>query len=397
MSDNIVKLKALGIGEAESAWMRESFYSDPKNRLAQNACVKQDFLEVCLDRTVTEKMTHRFNTKIDPEGKPMTNQKNSGRCWIFALLNIIRTPFMKKFNLEEFEFSQSYLFFCDKIERANYYLDAWVEMAKKGEAVDGRLMHHLLQNPSDDGGQWDMLVNLVNKYGLMPRQCFPETFACQQTFKMKRIVNNLLRKDCYILRKMVQDGKTDEEIHTKKSAMLAKIYTVCGICIGVPPENVVWEYYDKDKQYHAIGPITPLEFYRQHVQDIYNIDDKVCIVNDPRPTNPYNKMYTVDYLNNMAGSNIVLYNNQPIEVLRKLAMESIKSNEAVWFGCDVGKHFCRSSGLLDTNAHDFKLLFGADPLLLSKADRLIYGEMFMTHAMTFTGVNLEGEKTLKWR
>lgn len=385
-----------GLTEAKLSWLREAFYADDKNRLAQNACVSHDFGELCLARSTVQQVSHYFNTKVESECKPVSNQKSSGRCWIFALVNIIRMPFMKKYNLDEFEFSQTYLYFWNKIERANYFLNAWVDTAMKGEAVDGRLLSFLLKSPCQDGGQWDMLVNVVNKYGLVPKKCFPEAHSATATARLTNLLNNLLRKDCLILRQMVEDKKSEREIHTRKTEMLQEIYNVCGICLGIPPEEFTWECYDKDKKYINIGPIAPLDFYNEHVKPIFNMDDKVCLVNDPRPENPYDKLYTVEYLGNIY-ANLTLYINQPIDVLKQLAAESIKNNQAVWFGCDVGKHFNRKLGTLDPDLHDYELMFGVNLLEINKADRLIYGDMCMTHAMVFTAVSIEGDKTSKWR
>ncbi|KRT81702.1 Peptidase, partial [Oryctes borbonicus] len=340
--------------------LRTHFYEDKKNILAQNICSRSDPFDVCLSRKQLEETQHVFNYKVEPEGKPMTNQKNSGRCWIFAALNVMRLPFIKSLNLEDFEFSQGYLFFWDKIERCNFFLNNVVEVARRNEAVDGRLMSFLLHDPTCDGGQWDMLVNLVNKHGLMPKKCFPESFSCESSTRMNQILKSKLREYAKALRDLISSGGSDGDVQTLIEQQMQNIFRVVGICLGIPNERFTWSYYDKNKSFHSIGPITPLEFYEKHVKHLYNVDDKVCLVTDPRPANEYGKAYTVDCLGNVVGGRKCIYNNQRVETLLELTAQSIKEGDAVWFGCEVGKRFAGKQGIQDLDIHDFPLVFGID-------------------------------------
>ncbi|XP_012286411.1 bleomycin hydrolase isoform X2 [Orussus abietinus] len=375
---------------------RTKFYADSRNVLAQNVCTKNDPLEACISRKVLETSYHAFNYKIDPEGKPMTNQKHTGRCWAFATLNVIRIPIMKQYNLDEFELSQAYLFFWDKIERCNFFLHNIVKTAKQGEPVDGRLVSFLLNDPIPDGGQWDMIVNLINRHGLVPKICFPETYSGESSGRLNTILKSKLREYSKVLRDLVERGASDEEIKSEIKEQMITIFRIVSICLGVPSEKIVWEYYDKSKNYHRIGPVTPLEFYTNHVKPYFNVDDKVCLVTDPRPSNPYGKLYTLDCLGNVVGGRETLYNNQPVDLLMKLCAESIKQNEPVWFGADVSKRWAQKQGLQDLKAQDFNLMFGTDiQICISKADRLLYCESMMTHAMVFTGVSIDDDEKIK--
>lgn len=379
---------------------KEKFLSDPKNRLAQNVCSKQDLWDVCRNPSVIQQRPHVYNCKISAEGKPMTNQRSSGRCWIFACLNVIRCKVMGIFKVENLEFSQNYLFFWDKIERANYYLESYLECARKGETADGRLVHHLLNNPAEDGGQWDMLVNLIEKYGIVPKSSCPDGQSAEASMKFNRMLNNKMREFCHRLQTLVKDGASNDKIQTEKTEMMEQIYRLASTCLGTPPDTITWEYYDTDKNYVKIGPIKPVDFYKQYIKSVYNMQDKICLVNDPRPKHDYNKLYTVEYLGNMKGGRPVLYINQPIDVLKKVTIASLKDDEAVWFGCDVSKCFYRQAGILDINILDFDLVFGTTMLGLSKADRLIYRESLMTHAMTITAAQtVEGaeDQATRWR
>ncbi|XP_022451392.2 bleomycin hydrolase isoform X3 [Delphinapterus leucas] len=391
---------AEGLNSEKVAALLQKLNSDPQFVLAQNVGTTHDLLDICLKRATVQGVQHVFQHAVHPEGKPVTNQKSSGRCWIFSCLNVMRLPFMRKLNIEEFEFSQSYLFFWDKVERCYFFLNAFVDTAQKKEPEDGRLVQYLLTNPANDGGQWDMLVNIVEKYGVIPKKCFPESYTTEATRRMNDILNHKMREFCIRLRNLVHSGATKGEISATQDAMMEEIFRVVCICLGNPPETFTWEYRDKDKNYQKIGPITPLKFYKEHVKPLFNMEDKICLVNDPRPHHKYSKLYTVDYLSNMVGGRKTLYNNQPIDLLKKMVAASIKDGEAVWFGCDVGKHFSGKLGLSDTNVYDHELVFGVSMKNMNKAERLTFGESLMTHAMTFTAVSEKDDQEgafVKWR
>eukprot|EP00794_Sanderia_malayensis_P014388 gene14388-15885_t len=335
--------------------LKGNFLSNKQNILALNAGVKHGPDDLLLSKVHQEKVGHVFSHKVT-EVKPITNQKSSGRCWIFALLNVIRQHCQAYFNVEDLEFSQT--------------------------------------SPMGDGGQWSMLVNLVEKYGLMPKSAHSEAYTSTNSRSMNTILSDKLRESCIILREMVKSGKTDKEIDAEIDRLMNQAYKVCAICLGIPPESFDWEYYDKNKKYKCIRNITPHDFYHQHIKPIFNMEDKVVLVNDPRPHNEYNKLFTVAYLNNMTDGRPALYVNQPVEILKKYAIKSLRNNESVWFGNDVGKHLERKKGAMDLNLHDYELVFGFSMLGLTKAQRLMCGMSMMTHAMAFTGINIieEGEQ-----
>lgn len=341
-------LSAAPIDDSALAAWRSKFYSCPKNRLAQNVCSRVDPFEVCISRQAVEATQHVYAHRVEAEGKPTTNQKNSGRCWLFAALNCIRIPFAKHHQLEEFEFSQGYLFYWDKIERCNYFLNNVVETARRGEDITGRLVTFLLSDPTCDGGQWDMLANLIKKYGLMPKKHFPESFCCESSVRLNAVLKSKLREYTKVLRDLIADPeRSDDDVRTVLAKQMEEIYTVVGICLGIPAERFTWEWTDKAKAYKKIGPVTPLEFYEQHVRPIYDVDAKVVLMTDPRPQNHYNEMYTVDCLGNVVGGRPVLYNNQPVELLAEMVAKMIKAGEPVWFGCEVSKRFAVKLGIED--------------------------------------------------
>lgn len=224
----------------------------------------------------------------------------------------------------------------------------------------------------------------------MPKTCFPESYNCESSVRMNCLLRSKLREYAKALRDLVDNGASDDELRALIKEQMTVIYRIIGICLGIPSEKFTWEYYDKAKNYHCVGPITPLEFYENFVKSQYNVNDKVCLVTDPRPNNPYDKLYTVDCLGNVVGGKTTRYNNQPVELLMKLCAESIKNNEPVWFGCDVNKRLVDKQGIHDVDAYNFNLMFGTDIHIgLSKADRLLYGDSMMVHAMAFTAVSID--------
>jgi len=376
----------------------KEFIENSKNLFAQNVISRADPFETCLQRKVLERSAPVFTHKVD-EVKPMTNQKSSGRCWIFAALNTMRVPFMKANNLDDFEFSQAYLFFWDKIERSNYFLNTIADIYQRNpkEDANGRLGSFLLKSPISDGGQWDMIVNLVEKHGVVPKKCFPETFSCEKSLRMNGILKSKLREFANDIHKLIDSngGTDDASVRQLINKQMKIIFRIVSICLGSPPQEFTWEYYDKSKKYRKVANISPLNFYETLVKPNFDLQSKVCLVSDPRPTNETGRTYTVDCLGNVVGGKRTIYNNQPIDVLMEVASKSIKAGEPVWFGCEVGKHMASKEGLLDLDAHDYNMVFDTNVNLnLSKADRLIYGDSSMTHAMVLTGFRVDNYETI---
>jgi len=314
-------------------------------------------------------------------------------------LNSVRVPFMKQYNFDDFEFSQSHLFFWDKIERCNHHLNNVVKAFKKDEKLDGRLMSFILKECMSDGGQWGMIVNLVHEYGLMPKKNFPESFSSESSGRLNIILRSKLLEFSKEIRDLLEETGSVVEAQALIAKQMGQIYRIVAICLGVPKDEFVWEYYDKSKAYHKVGPITAKQFYEEFVKPVYDIDNKLCLVHDPRPDNPYGNAYVVEYLGNMITGKPTIYNNQPVELLLNLTSDAIKSGELVWFGCEVSKRFAAKQGIEDLEIHDYKSVFGVDVGLgMPKADRLIYGESCMSHAMVFTAVSVDDqENPIKFR
>ena len=368
-----------------------AFDAEPKNLLALNAVAKNGIGAVALSRAVVNRTDHTYSHLIEtPEA---TSQEKSGRCWLFAGLNTLRLAAMKKMNLESFELSQTHLMFWDKLEKANFFLENIIETVD--EPLDGRLVMWLLANSLPDGGQWDMFVNLVEKYGVVPKSVMPETHGSSDSRPMNVLLIAKLREYAQVLREMHERSASVKEMRQAKGEMMEEFYRMVSIHLGQPPSRFLWEWRDKDKEFHRHGEITPTEFFEQYVG--FDLDETVCLINAPTKDKPYRRLYTVQYLGNVVGGHAVRYLNVDIKTLKKAAADMIVDGQAVWFGCDVGKMLEREMGILDLKVYDYELVYGTR-FKLDKAGRLDYGHSRMTHAMVFTGVDLDDSgKPIKWR
>nr|MCR4904756.1 C1 family peptidase [Clostridiales bacterium] len=337
-----------------------------------------------------KKMQFFFNHEIKTMGA--TNQKSSGRCWLFAATNVLREQIAKKLNVESFELSQSWLAFWDKFERVNYYIEAIADTAN--EASNSRVVDFIVETGVHDGGQWDMFVNVVKKYGVVPKVAYPETFQSSNTGSLNRHINNYLRAKTGTIRALARDGKTDE-LAALRTEILERVYSFLCACYDVPPTEFDFEYKDKDDKIHVERGLTPKSFSEKYVGDY--LDHYVSIVHAPTADKPFGKMYTVKYLGNVVGGEPVKHLNLEMDDFKKLVVEQIKDGEIVWFGSDCGKFGDGDRACWDTEQYNEDRITGLDTAM-SKADMLDYHVSAMNHAMCLTGVNLdEDEKPNRWK
>ena len=368
--------------------LRKDFAANPAYRLAQNAVTRVALDDVAINREILNSTDHSQSVLLDDW--KVTNQEHSGRCWLFAGLNLLRVGAMKKMGLKEFEFSQNYAMFWDKIERANYFLEAIIETADRD--IDDRTVAYLLESVADDGGQWNMFVAIINKHGLVPKSVMPETQSSSSTGRMNSVLRNLLHQGAKSVREAYTRGA--DAARAEKADVLRVIYRVLCIHLGTPPERFDWQWTDKDRGFHRDGMITPKEFAAKYVD--LPVDDYVCLVHDPRASSPTGRTFTVEYLGNVLGAPPVIYLNVDMSVMKEIAARTLQAGEPVWFGCDVVKNMSNEYGLWDARLYDLPSVYGAD-FTLGKADRLVFHETQMTHAMLFTGVDLLDGVPRRWR
>ncbi|KAK7420640.1 bleomycin hydrolase [Neonectria punicea] len=397
------KAEGLPVHVLES-W-QSAFLKDPKNKLALTALSSQNPREVLTSLPTEIADQQIYNVKIPFEGDPITNQRSSGRCWLFASTNVFRVALMKRHNLESFELSQAYLFYWDKLEKSNWFLEQIIDTA--GEDLEGRLVQQLLGDLVSDGGQWDMVYNLVEKYGLVPQSLYPDSWNAMNTRVLNSAVKTKLREFALKLRGMVnsKNGVSAAAVSSAKEKMLREISLIMTLLLGPPPnpeETFTWQYNDKDGKAHQLKT-TPKAFSK----DIYSsdlkfvtsnaIENMISLVHDPRHE-PLS-LLTVSRLGNIVGGRGISYVNVDMDTLKGTCVKMLKAGIPIFFGSDVGQFSDSSSGIMDLDLFSYELGFNTSLLGMSKAQRLMTGESQMTHAMVLTAVHLDEEtgKPVRWR
>lgn len=372
------------LNEVQKDYLSKDVYTIARGALSNSDVTK-----------LVERKEEAKNTRpmfsIDIKTLPVTNQKKSGRCWIFACLNVLREKIGQKYNMEQFELSQSYVAFWDKLEKCNYLLETVISLLDVDK--DDRTLVHVLSNGIEDGGQWDMLVNVINKYGVVPKDVFPETYQSSNSRAINGVLNRLIRKFAYDAR---HEWAGDiETIRQKKTALMEDIYKALCSAYGVPPKTFTFEHEDKDTyEYGCARDISPQEFLRNYIE--VDLNDYVSIINSPTDDKPFNKMFTVKHLGNVVEGNGVRYLNVEMDRLKELVISQLKDKETVWFGSDCGKYGDREIGTWDDIAYNTDTLFQVNSKM-SKEAMLDSRESAMNHAMVITGVNLVDGKSTKWK
>lgn len=370
---------------------KNSLAGRSEHKVLERAVTKNGIYTTSADYRSEVSMTPVFS--IDLDTGDVANQKQSGRCWMFAALNTMRHDMKNKFNVpKNFELSQNYTFFWDKLEKANYFYENVITTAAL--PTSDRKVSFLMTTPQQDGGQWDMIVAIIEKYGVIPQSAMPETFNSSTSREFNNTFDLKLRKDAVTLRNLVADGISEKELEDTKEKMLDDAYRMLAYSFGEPPTHFDFEYRDSDKNYHIERNITPIDFFNKYVG--WNLDDYVSIINGPTADKPYNHMYTVEMLGNVVDGRPVRHLNVDMATFRNVAVKQLQSGESVWFGCDVGQSSDRQKGIMDTALYHKDELFDID-LSISKAERLDYGESLMTHAMVLTGVDLVDDEPTKWK
>lgn len=374
-------------------YLKSILKQQPEHTVAEvmkNAIIANGIEKVAFNNSSRIGLQNNFSNEIKT-GK-ITSQEKSGRCWMFAGLNLFRSRIAKQLNTDDFEFSQNYPMFFDKLEKANYFLESIIETVS--EDIYSRIVMWLLRDPLQDGGQWDMFVNLINKYGAVPKNVMPETFHSSNSSLMNQLLTSHLRKWASLLRSMHLEGTPVEILRNKKSEFLTEFYRFLTYFLGEPPEVFQFEYRDRDGNHKSIDNLTPLKFYNEFVG--IDLNEYISLINAPTPDKPFGKTYTIAYLGNVIEGNKVLYLNIPIEVIKSCTINQLNDNESVWFGCDVRLQTDKQKGLMDTRVflYDNALDTKFD---MNKSERLLYGESLLTHAMVFTGVNLKNGKPDRWK
>lgn len=352
------------------------------------AITKNGIKAASFDSQAASRLDRTFSVEV-ATGK-VSNQKHSGRCWEFSLLNTLRHKFATKYHVKDFELSQSYLFFWDKIERANIFYRNIEQTAR--QPISDRLVQFLFDNPGEDGGQWAMAASLVQKYGVVPTSAMPETYNTENTTDFQEVLSRKLRKDGLKLRQLVMNGANEAELQSLEKSMLQEVYRMAAYSFGEPPTSFDLEYRDDDQQYHRVADITPEQFYQDYFDT--DLDDYVVVTNSP--DKPLNQLYSLPDEDNIIGGKPIEFLNVDMGVLTDVAVKQLKAGETIWFGNDVLRQMDRKQGYLDAHLFESAKLFGINGHL-TKAQRLLTGEGEVSHAMTLTGVDLVDDTPTKWK
>ena len=330
---------------------------------------------------------------VETPKQAITDQKSSGRCWMFSGMNVLRANFAKRTDSLRVEFSQAYLFFYDQLEKANLFLQGVIDTGKK--PIDDQRVQFFFKNPINDGGTFCGVADLTEKYGLVPKQVMPESYSSDNTSKMARLISSRLREDGLILRKMVAEGKKAADIEKAKTEMLATVYRMLALTIGEPPTQFTYAHRNKDGK--AVGDpkiYTPQEFFKEVVGDKLN-GTFIMVMNDPR--RPYYKTYEVELDRHTYDGHNWKYLNLPMDDIEQMAIASLKDGRKLYSSYDVGKMLDRKRGYGDTENFDYGSLMGTT-FGMNKAERISTFDSGSTHAMTLTAVDLDANgKAKKWK
>lgn len=344
----------------------------------QATMAKTELADLAYVPTAASKLNGDFAIELKTRG--VTWQQKSGRCWLYAVLNILRERMSEACNLDKFELSANYLSFYDKLEKANNFLELVIENAHK--PLNDRMMEYVLGGVGD-GGYWDMATDLVAKYGVVPASVMPETWQSTHTEKFLKLLNTLLRKDAMELRTVIAAGG---DAQAAKEAMLEEVYRMECIAFGEPPKTFCFEYRDRDNGFHAERGLTGRSFYEKYMGDA--LDDYITVTNHPTHGLPMNLYYVFHYMGSMANRDVINL-NLSVEEMEELTLRQLRDGEPVWFGCDAGAWGDREKGVWDPDSLDFSGLMGGVDFTMSKGDRLESHDSFATHAMIFVGVNFD--------
>ena len=379
-----------------------NFNKQKTNKVLKNVNTKSHFKNLVLKSDYQQNKKQVFKKVINVESA-ITDQQNSGRCWLFAFLNIIRFKMIQKYNLlPSFEFSQNYLFFYDKLEKANYYLNFIlenysVELETLNYNTDTIKVIHMLQNLTDDGGHWNVFVNLIEKYGIIPKSNMDEDFHSANSSELETFYDDYLRKCAH---KIKTTSKNELAKNKQKllDEMLSECYKILVLFLGEPPSIITWEYYEKNEKKEksqslkakVIANVTPLDFYKKYVP--YNARDKICLINYPCKQVPFYKLYNVEMTFNIIGNSEQNFINVPINIMIDAVKNSLDNEEAVWTGVDFDKYISLKDGFLDKDGFDYENVFGFTNTM-KKCDALNYRQSSPTHAVVIKGYNFENSKT----
>lgn len=378
-----------GISPEMLQQIKKSYQGTPADKAIQNAITHNDINKLAINYRNKNNFDTYFSDKVESKG--ITNQKSSGRCWLFTGLNVFRSQIISKYNLKDFQFSHSYSFFWDQLEKSNLFLQGIIDTREK--PMEDKMVEWLFKNPLSDGGQFTGVADILTKYGVVPADVMIETFSSENTRQMANLLKLKLNESGLELRRASSGGATLAELQKQKTEMLGVIYRMLVLTIGEPPTTFIWTLKDAKGNPVSTKEYTPLSFYKEFIgADLKN--NYIMLMNDP--SREYYKLYEIDFDRHAYDGKNWTYVNLPAEDIKEMAIRSIKDSTMMYFSCDVGKFLDRERGLLDINNFDYESLMGTS-FDMDKKDRIRTFSSGSSHAMTLMAVDLdENGKPKKW-
>jgi bleomycin hydrolase len=378
-----------GLSSSDVRALESSFVLDDDTRAMMNAVANNELKEIALDQEAKNTADMLFSNKIETKG--ITDQNSTGRCWMYAGFNVLRPKVIEKYGLSGFEFSEAYLFFWDKLEKANMFLENMIE--RRDRPMDDREVEWLWKHPIPDGGQWNMVISLIEKYGVVPIEVMPENEQSKKSRAWNALLARKLRKGALELRAMHKKGKKIKDLRARKMEILEEVYRVLAITLGDPPKEFEWRYEDTDGNVTEPKTYTPEQFYR----DVCGVDLSEYVYMLNHPIQDYWKLYQIQFDRTMYDLPNMTIVNVPMDDLRAYILKSVLDGEPVWFGCDVGKehHRDKGEGMMKSGIFRYDAVYGVD-FSMTKEERILSRDGVPSHAMIFTGVDMRGDKPIKW-
>lgn len=365
----------------------EGYSGTPEQKAVRNALASNPLSAVAVNAENLAMMDTHFSDVVKTEG--ITDQKSSGRCWLFTGLNVLRAKMIEKYDLGDFYLSQNYLFFYDQLEKSNLFLQAIIDT--RDLPWDDRTVDWLLRNPLSDGGQFTGVSNLIMKYGMVPAEVMPETYSANNTSQMAGLIKRKLRE--YALEIRENAGMKEKALENRKEEMLSEVYRMLVYFLGEPPVSFEWSMWDKNGNLLSTKEYTPKSFYDEYIGEDLE-DNYIMVMNDP--SREYGKVYEIEYDRHVYDGHNWLFVNLPIEKIKEMAIASIKGGCAMYFSCDVGKFLDSRRGTLNLDNYDYSSLLGTD-FGMDKDERIRTYDSGSTHAMTLIAVDIdENGNPVKW-
>jgi bleomycin hydrolase len=366
---------------------RTEFNSHKSSSVLMNAVSSNEIRELALNRSNLGKVDTYFSHRVKSKG--ITDQKSTGRCWLFTGMNVLRARVIEEKGLNSFSFSHNFNFFYDQLEKANLFLEGIIATSDK--PMDDKKVEWLFKNAIGDGGQWTGVVDIIQKYGVVPADVFPESHNSENTRTMSGLIRKKLKENGLTLRSMLAEGKSEVQLRSAKEEMLSEIYRILAISLGQPPTEFEWRYEDKDGNLTELVKYTPKSFYREFVN--VDLDEYVMFMNDP--SRDFEKVYEIEYDRHVYEGKNWKYINLEADKIKSIATASIQGNEAMYFSCDVGKQLDRDRGYLDINNYDYGALFDVN-FGMDKSQRIQTFQSGSTHGMALVAVDMVDGKPVKW-